>query len=450
MSSTQQPVYKIVLTGGPCAGKTTALARLSGFLSERGFRVFTVPEMATVLFVNGASVGDFGKSGAVSAFQRAIIDSQLAVEDAFARVAASTGSPSVLLCDRGVLDGSAYMSRDSWEELLRAKAPALLPGNDETLKTPEALERKLCERYDAVFHLVTAADGAERFYSLQNNAARTEEPEAAREQDAKTQRVWTPHPKHLVFDNSAASRGFEGKLQRVVEAAAKLVGLPVLPKGTRKFLVTDLPADDVFREHGVTLTAFYVTKTFLKTSFTTATTQGTSDDESAASAVAAPLHTTSKADEVYDHSYVRLRRHQDGSTSYGHVTVHVDPLEVLEKKRRCTPREYYAHLSNADPHRVPVRQRRLHFLHNHQSFVIHHYLDRDLAICHCQAARSDGSVEFPPFLRIGDEVTDNPLYSAFFLSQKKGGDGSNGTGASSSPRRLRRGASAALSNNIPT
>ena len=32
-------VQKFVLTGGPCGGKTTALARLRQFLEERGFRV---------------------------------------------------------------------------------------------------------------------------------------------------------------------------------------------------------------------------------------------------------------------------------------------------------------------------------------------------------------------------------------------------------------------------
>ena len=32
-------------------------------------------------------------------------------------------------------------------------------------------------RYDAVFHLVTAAQGAERFYTLENNQARSETPE---------------------------------------------------------------------------------------------------------------------------------------------------------------------------------------------------------------------------------------------------------------------------------
>ena len=53
-------VYRIVLTGGPCAGKTTAMARLSGFLQERGFRVYTVPEMATLLFTKKLGNGEIG------------------------------------------------------------------------------------------------------------------------------------------------------------------------------------------------------------------------------------------------------------------------------------------------------------------------------------------------------------------------------------------------------
>ena len=40
------PIYKFVITGGPCAGKTTAMERLQVFLRERGFRVFVVPEAA--------------------------------------------------------------------------------------------------------------------------------------------------------------------------------------------------------------------------------------------------------------------------------------------------------------------------------------------------------------------------------------------------------------------
>ena len=35
------PIYKIVMTGGPCGGKTTCLERLSNYLRERGFEVIT-------------------------------------------------------------------------------------------------------------------------------------------------------------------------------------------------------------------------------------------------------------------------------------------------------------------------------------------------------------------------------------------------------------------------
>ncbi|CAN0311784.1 unnamed protein product [Discosporangium mesarthrocarpum] len=48
-------VYKFVMTGGPCAGKTTAMEAVSSHFKEKGFRVFTVPEAATLLFNNGIS-----------------------------------------------------------------------------------------------------------------------------------------------------------------------------------------------------------------------------------------------------------------------------------------------------------------------------------------------------------------------------------------------------------
>lgn len=37
------PIYKIVITGGPCGGKSTSLDRIQKDLTEKGFRVFSVP-----------------------------------------------------------------------------------------------------------------------------------------------------------------------------------------------------------------------------------------------------------------------------------------------------------------------------------------------------------------------------------------------------------------------
>lgn len=68
----------------------------------------------------------------------------------------------------------------------------------------------LC-RYDAVIHLVTAADGAEEFYTLETNedGVRLESAEQARELDQKTGAAWSSHPAHVIIDNSTGLREAE-------------------------------------------------------------------------------------------------------------------------------------------------------------------------------------------------------------------------------------------------
>ena len=56
LSDSKHPITRICLTGGPCAGKTTALATLSTVLSQLGFKVLQVPEAATLLMKGGAMI----------------------------------------------------------------------------------------------------------------------------------------------------------------------------------------------------------------------------------------------------------------------------------------------------------------------------------------------------------------------------------------------------------
>ena len=46
-------IQKIVITGGPCAGKTTALSWIANDLPQKGYRVVFVPETATELIGGG-------------------------------------------------------------------------------------------------------------------------------------------------------------------------------------------------------------------------------------------------------------------------------------------------------------------------------------------------------------------------------------------------------------
>ena len=54
----KRKIWKLVLTGGPCGGKTTGQARLSTFFENLGWKVFRVPETATVLLGGGVNFAE--------------------------------------------------------------------------------------------------------------------------------------------------------------------------------------------------------------------------------------------------------------------------------------------------------------------------------------------------------------------------------------------------------
>ena len=81
LSDSKHPITRICLTGGPCAGKTTALATLSTVLQQLGFRVLLVPEAATLLMKGGAMIvsSSFTKYQGLK-FQKALLRLQIALE----------------------------------------------------------------------------------------------------------------------------------------------------------------------------------------------------------------------------------------------------------------------------------------------------------------------------------------------------------------------------------
>jgi hypothetical protein len=176
--------------------------------------------------------------------QDTVMDIQIGLEDGFERLLRARGKPGVLLCDRGLMDGAAYMTHEEWSKLI-------------SKRDVDSVSELREGRYNAVYHMVTAAEGAEAFYTLENNAVRTETPELARQLDHQTRQAWVGHPNFKIFDNSTS---FEKKLQRVVEELSRLVGLPhCLDRVTTKFLLRGEPDLDEFPED-VTYHIFEVEK----------------------------------------------------------------------------------------------------------------------------------------------------------------------------------------------
>ena len=112
----EKQVYKIALTGGPCAGKTTALSKIQEYFSKMGYQVVIVPETATELILGGITPSN----SEVLDFQNAVLKLQIAKENIFLKGARKIkGAKKILLvCDRGVLDAKAYITQQEMNKLL--------------------------------------------------------------------------------------------------------------------------------------------------------------------------------------------------------------------------------------------------------------------------------------------------------------------------------------------
>ncbi len=184
------PIKKIVLTGGPCAGKTSALQRIVEHFSALGYKVFTIPETPTLFTQSGMDYLTTNRAFFYEG-EKATLEIQMALEDKFYLMAKTLDRPCLIVCDRGCLDISAYMKPEMWDELTRLSG---------------VTTEQLRNRYDAILHLTTTACGSEEFYTTSTNAQRYEQANEegmriARELDKKVYDAWTGHPHVRIIDN---------------------------------------------------------------------------------------------------------------------------------------------------------------------------------------------------------------------------------------------------------
>ena len=197
--------YRIVLTGGPCSGKTTALPHLKEHFESQGFKVLIAPETATMLIKAGCSFFDPKTTQEWVKFESNLLKTMMSIEDSLVDSAQFSRRDSIILYDRGSLDGAGFMEPEDWASTLRMNSWS---------------EEYLLKRYDAVIHLVSTAVDARQFYTTENNAARHESADQSAVVDEKIKRAWEKHNKHIVIDNST---DFPGKISRTIKAIEKVV-----------------------------------------------------------------------------------------------------------------------------------------------------------------------------------------------------------------------------------
>ena len=216
-------VRVVALTGGPCGGKTSALAALASRIPQIShYKVVHVPELSTLFHTAGSHYPATGTSDDQLNWDYEKLKSQLALEDAFIHIAEKSSQDTIVLCDRGALDTKLFVSEDDWVNLTSALGHT---------------ESELLQRYDAVVHLVTTAIGAETHYSDVNNAARRETLEEAAEQDYNTRKAWMKHSNFILISNKPIGSTFQQKLRRTVDAVCSLVGIRTTSDIKRQWIV---------------------------------------------------------------------------------------------------------------------------------------------------------------------------------------------------------------------
>ncbi|MDD6879705.1 MAG: AAA family ATPase [bacterium] len=171
-------LFKIVLTGGPCSGKTKVLEALKEYyLSQKGIYLRTVGETATELIDAGIkpqlSVDSFS-------FQKIVFSRQLNKEITTLdyKYKDSDNSKNIIIYDRGLNDNKAYIDQKQYDLILNIFNKS---------------EIEILNDYDLIIDLVSTAGSSIAQYETESNLARYETESEAISLDKRTTCAWIGH-----------------------------------------------------------------------------------------------------------------------------------------------------------------------------------------------------------------------------------------------------------------
>lgn len=357
-------ITKIVVTGGVCGGKTTALASIRTAFSRLGYKVITVPEPATEFKTNGILPWECASSEEYQWCQMMV---QITTERAFERAARGMNDDKILIvCDRGMLDNKHYMTAEEFQRVIADLGYT---------------EAELRDSYDAVFHLVTAAKGAEDYYTNDNNAARHETLEEAAAMDDGFIEAWAAHHHLRIIDNST---DFEGKMNRLIREISYVLGEEAPYRTKRSFIVTY--PDIAQLESMPGCERVDITQTY--------------------------LHSEPDTEVL-----VRKIGSEGWNTFYLTEKRIEGTRKRLARRQRLTLREYENILGQADPDRSELTKTRYCLPYQGQCFELDTFPGwDDQALLQIELSSTDAEICFPPGIEVLREVTEDPAYRSAALA----------------------------------
>ena len=275
----------------------------------------------------------------------------------------------VIISDRGPMDVKPYMHPEEFGIIRRQHKFRM---------------HDLRDVFDSIIHLVTAAKGAEKFYTTKNNKARRESIGEARIADSKTMNAWTGHS-HLKIIDNPEGYGFEHKMKRTMQAICRTMGIPVPLEIERKFLLAEMPNFN-------TILFKYAQRIFIE-----------------------QMYLNQRCDK--EESRIRKRAQKRSVTYYQTRKLKLAPGIRRETERIIKPEEYSILSQLRNPSARIIRKYRYCFIYKFQYFELDVIFQPvPLCLLEIELTEENDHVELPPFLKIAKEVTEDSRYENFSIA----------------------------------
>lgn len=361
-------IKKIVLTGGPCAGKTTILTKIEQFLCEKGYNVIIVSESATELIKSGITPFDSGLG--MYEFQRVILSYQYYKEEVYNRaIEKLKDEKKVIIYDRGLLDNKAYVNDMEFNVLL----------NDLSLDIGKNIsEVDILSRYDMVIHLVTSA--CKKGYSLENNSARCESKSEAINLDNKTLNSWIMHDNLYIVDSTD---NFDDKINIVLDLVNHCVLDDIKVSVEKKFIVDSISEFKIINNYGGVVTdieQYYILN----------------DDE-------------------YEHR-VRMVKYKSGINYYYEVSFKdCFGVKRIVKEKKIDEKEFYDYINKNII--SCVKKRRISFVYS-GNYYKYDMFDEGLNLLEVKVDNNVDNIEIPSCFSFASDVSEDYKYNNINLGRR--------------------------------
>ena len=196
---------------------------------NHGVSVYVIPESSTLLQMQGGIKPSYSTA---TEFQKMVTKLQAGLESSYYEYALNTlqifnNNPIAILIDRGLMDGNAYMTdKKDFNKVLKYAM------NDDDSNTMINTDELINNKYDMILHLVTAANGAQAFYTKEEY--RNESIETAIILDDKIKDIYKNHKDRRIINNKST---FDDKMQLVISHISDKLNIENLSRKTLRFVV---------------------------------------------------------------------------------------------------------------------------------------------------------------------------------------------------------------------